>query len=485
LRLLARLSGDRFVPTALTVVFVYGLVQILWGERIPVTGGLGTYDGRRYGEIARDPRREIVEEGLDLFRLQRILPSVVVHLALRATGSSLDISAIVHAFLVLNWILQLLLVFVWRALARAAGLGLRGTWLGFVLLFVNFANLKQPYYYPVLTDTPAVLLGALALLLHLRGRLAALLGLLILASLTWPSLFVSGSLLFFCGPRPLDPQRPPRAPCATASALAALAVVALHWGFVGFSSGGPLAWLSLAVMAAYAAVLAWSLLGSARLFEWRTYSYGVRWPRLVLVLAVFVALRLVLIHASTAPGMTLSRHLRHVFLYNWGKPGLFLLAHAVYFGPVVFLLLLLWPSARDALHGLGLGITAHAVLQLAHSINAESRQLVDGLPLYALVAAMAAERCGFSARHVGLVAALGMILSKAWLPINQGEWRGPSELPAQLYFMNMGPSMTGPAQAVLAAVAFLSLVILWASLPRRPTASSTLSGAPPPARSGP
>jgi hypothetical protein len=479
LRAEARLFGDRFTPMALALVLLYGLLQMRWGERIPASDGLGTYDGRRYGEIARDPRREIAEEGLDLFRLQRILPSAAVHLALRATGSSFETRDIVRAFLVLNCICQVALVLVWRQIARTCGLGPTGTWLGFVLLFLNFANLKQPYYYPVLTDTPAVLLGALAVWLHLRDRPLALFIVILLAAFTWPALFVSASLLFVFDRKGLRAPPPPYLPRALGSALAGLGVALLAGAFLGFDatlSG----WISLGVLIAYAAGVAWSLLGSERLFERGTYLRGLHRGRLLLAVATFVVLRVLLAQASTAPGMTVSRHIRHIFLYNWGKPGLFLLAHAVYFGPVVVLLALYWRVARDALHELGLGLTAYAAFQLGHAINPETRQLVDALPLYALLAAMAGERCGLAARHVLLVAAWGLLASKVWLPINQGAWGAPDALPAQLYFMNMGPSMTKSALLVQAGVVVVAAVVLWAALPPAAAALRAAPGRPAP-----
>jgi hypothetical protein len=461
-----------FLPAALALVLLYGVVQIAWGERIPVTDGLGTYDGRRYGEIAKELRREVLEDGLDLFRLQRILPSVLVHGALAAAGSDFSTGDVVLAFLVLNLIVQLGLVVVWDRLAGVAGLGPRGRWVGLSLLFLNFAMLKQPYFYPVLTDTPAVLLGASALLFHLQGRTAALFAVLLVAAFTWPSLFVSGSLLFVFGRTPVDGPSPPPAPRALVAAAVAVALPALHAWLLAPAPWGPRVVASLAVLGAYAAAVAWSLLGSARLFDLRTWTEAVRPWRVAVVVAVFVALRVALTQASTAPGMTYGRHLRHLFLYNSGQPGLFLLAHVVYLGPVVLVVLLLWPTVRTTLHRLGLGVTACAAFQLAHAINTETRQLVDVLPLLALLGAVALEERGIRTWAAAALALLGAFTSKAWLTINQGPWGGPYEHPAQRYFMNMGPSMTRESVAVQAAVALAALVLVWVlSRPTRPRAA--------------
>jgi hypothetical protein len=62
------------------------------------------------------------------------------------------------------------------------------------------------------------------------------------------------------------------------------------------------------------------------------------------------------------------------------------------------------------------------------------------------------------------VAALGLVGSKAWLTINQGEWGDAFQFPAQYYFMNMGPSMNAltlklQAAAALGALGLLSRLI--------------------------
>lgn len=462
---------DRFTILALALVFLYAVGQIVWGERIPLTEGLGTYDGRRYGEIARDFRREVFVDGLDLFRLQRVLPSAIVHVALAAAGSSFPSAEIVRGFLVLNAALQLLLVPLWRGIARAVGLGDRGTWLGFLLLFLNFANLKQPYFYPVLTDTPAVFLGALMLWLYLRTRPFILLAVLLMAAFTWPSLYFSGALLFIGSREPVDGPTPLPLARGMVAALAGAAPVAFHLGLLGGVETSAPVVVALAVIAAYATAVAWSLLGSRRLFEGATYRRGVSVPRLLVVAGLFLGLRLLLVYASTAPGMTFSRHVRHLFLYNSGKVGLFLVAHAVYFGPVALLMLLLWPCVRDQIHRLGLGMTAYAAFHLAHAINTESRQLVDGLPLYALLVALAAEARGVRTAQVIAVGLTGLVASKAWLPINQRPWGPATEMPAQLYFMNMGPSMTPLTLAVQAGAVCVMLAVLWTVFRRPPAAA--------------
>lgn len=454
----------------MAALLLYGVLQIAFGERIPVTDGLGTYDGRRYGEIAMEFHREVFEDGLDLFRLQRIIPSAIVHFGLRAIGAALDPPNVVRAFLVLNLACALALALTFHALAVTARLSGSAAGLGYALLFLNFANLKQPFFYPVLTDSPAMLLGALCLLFHLRRQRRALFATLMVAAFSWPALFMSGSILFFVDDVVVDPA-PARPRPRTALALATAGFLALLAITLGPAPGAPLEILSLGGLAAYGGVVAWTLSGRARLFTVAAWREAVSVPRLALVVAIFLALRFGLEAASTHPGMTLGRHIRHLFLYNSGRPGLFLLAHAVYFGVVAILLVVAWTRVSRSVHGFGLGLWAFTAFQAGHFINTESRQLADVLPLLVLLVVKALDEGEEGAwPHPGVVVLAGLVLSKFWLPINIGEWGDPYQIPAQLYFMNHGPSMTLVTGGVQAAVVAMVILGLAASKGRKPQA---------------
>ena len=147
------------------LLLAYGVVQILWGEAIESTGGLGFYDGRRYGEIAMDFHGQVFREGLDAYRLQRVLPSAIVHAWLRvdrpAPGRAARARHVPH----LQPADLLVTAAAWAAIARAMELRSAVLLARLRLLFLNFANLKMPFYNAVLTDTTALVLGTLLVLL--------------------------------------------------------------------------------------------------------------------------------------------------------------------------------------------------------------------------------------------------------------------------------------------------------------------------------
>src|SRR5579871_1376568 len=107
-------------------------------DRIPVNGGLG-YDGIFYTEVARDPYQRIFLEGVDDYRIIRILPSLVVHAALKLLGIPITDPNILDAFALLNVGMIVITAWLWCLLARRLGIGVAGKWFGFVGLFFSFA----------------------------------------------------------------------------------------------------------------------------------------------------------------------------------------------------------------------------------------------------------------------------------------------------------------------------------------------------------
>ena len=450
-----------FLPTAFALVLAWGAFQLGWGETIQVTEGLGFYYGRRYGEIAQDFPRQVFTEGLDAFRLQRVLPSGVVYLALRGLGVRRDPQHVRDAFQLLNLACLLTTVVAWHGITRRVGIAEPGAWLGFCLLFLNVANLKMPYYIAVLTDTSALALGALLVYFHVSSNAVGMLAVLLLAAFTWPPLFLFGSFLFAFPSAPLPDKDDGRG-----RSRVAVAAALLFCGLLVFyrdALSRELLSLTLVILLGYVFGVARGLSSNPALFERATYFGGLARRRAACVAAVFVVIQLGIHAASTAPGMTLPRHLRNLVLWVTARPGIFFVGHVVYFGLVAVLLLALWPVVPRALFRFGLGMTLYVGALFAHSVNCESRQLIEGLPAYVLLAVSAAEAVRWPRWATWVVAGLGLAGSKVWLSINQGVFGSPFEYPAQLFYMNHGPSMTDATYGIQGGIVVLLMLSALAS----------------------
>lgn len=114
------------------MVVLYGLIAICFGERIGVNEGRG-WDGCYYADIAADFYGQVFPHRLDGYRIQRIVPSAVVHYSLRLLHlPTTNLDTIIRAFQVYNLLLLVVTVYLWNGIAGRLRLRSRGTWLGFV-----------------------------------------------------------------------------------------------------------------------------------------------------------------------------------------------------------------------------------------------------------------------------------------------------------------------------------------------------------------
>jgi hypothetical protein len=472
----ARRRADwAFLVIALSLVTAFGLAQIAWGERLSPGRGLG-WDGRFYARMAQDFPRVVFEEGLDAYRLQRVVTPGVVYLGMRAFGLPRDDAHVVDAFAVYNLLLLLATVVVWRGIVRAAGLGEGALWLGFLLLFANFANLKMPYYYPVLTDTTAVFLGALLVYFHLRDSTAGMLGVMAVGAFSWPSFLVLGGLLFLFPRTSLGPPQAPRRPWHLVAGGAAAAFLVVH---LLLTAGDVLPprpdsvrppsldrlVYSVPLSMAYIVVVAASLLGHADLLRLRTYRVPAF--RLAAWLALLLASRLVVGTLARGRGpLDFQGFLWQVTHQSIIEPGLVVVAAAVYLGLVALIALVCWRRFCRAAHHLGVGMTLFVCAILAQSLTTEPRQVVHGLAALVLVTVSAVEGVRWPAWGRWLLVALALFGSKVWFGINHEGFAGKDKTwsyPAQYYFMNLGPWMereTFRVQGLLAVAAGLLVLVV-------------------------
>src|SRR5688572_6201939 len=196
-------SWIRFTLPASALLVAAGLAQLAWGERVPVSRGAG-WDGREYAQVAADPQGALEAGRIDRYRIRRLMPSLLAHATLAVVDRAATVGRLARVFGYWNIAFLVLTCGAWASIARSAGISWRGRWLGFVLLFVNFATLRMPFYYPILTDCAALFLGAALLLFHLRGRTVAMAATLLMASFTWPALVLFGAPLFVFPRRPLE-----------------------------------------------------------------------------------------------------------------------------------------------------------------------------------------------------------------------------------------------------------------------------------------
>jgi hypothetical protein len=158
------------------------------------------------------------------------------------------------------------------------------------------------------------------------------------------------------------------------------------------------------------------------------------------------------------------------------KPGVFLIAHLVVFGPAFFLLLWYLRPVVDAAarHSAGAALFLSAVLVL--SLNPESRTMTFTYPLVMTFLCIAIQEFNISWRFVIAFLVCSLLLSRCYLSLNAlgMEEVGPGPLtdygallrfPWQWMFMNIGPWMGWVGYVANLAMVGLVAAVLFALRP--------------------
>ena len=470
------------------LVFAVCLANLLFAERILLSEGLGM-DGTNYGAIAARFHEQVFVEGVNEYYLKRAAPSAIVHFGLRLFGQPTDFRHVVLGFQVYNLLLLVAAALLWRGIANELRLGMGARWLGFIALFVNYANIKHAYYMPVFTDVTAFALGTGYAWSWLARRQLALLALTIVGAFCWPIASLSGAILLLFPRRDDGPARPAeRTPLPTIASLGiALALLA------GFSymyyvrdlrkvGQGPtippiesLVPLAMLVYGAWVFFAYRGLLAGLGV-QWilRTMR-GVRWTHVAFAL-VAMAVPALVIRALAAPDVAILNtrgFLRSVIYLPNARPFVNFVSHVVWFGPALWLVVFFWRDIGARARALGPGAIAFLGFALFVALTPESRQSNLACPLLVALLCWTLDERGVPAAVNWFLAITGLALSKFWLRINtdeavayalSGQLGFTDEQSAtqyRYYYLSQGPWMSNYWYVIQGAVVLALGAALW------------------------
>lgn len=441
------------------------------GERIWRANGHG-WDGTAYADMVQDFDGE-VRAGLDSYRVPRILPSLILNKALWLLQIEATDHVVVVAFIVLNVLLVGLTAWMWTWVADEMSISLGGKWLGTFGLIVNFSILKHAAYYPVLTDVGGAALSMAMVYCYVARRHLMLFAVTVLGMFTWPTLLMQGAgLLLF--PRPTEAIPTTRAPWRLNYLLAGIATgivsytvfkyAGRHYQTWFFVPRNELILFSLAAVPIYLFLGLTPLLDCAnqyRIHRYLTLRFVARSGLVLAGLFAFVMFRQALAAKPTI--MDSKTYVRMISVIAVLRPANFLLAHVVYFGPIVLLAIFYWRSVCRQVNLLGQGFLVAVTIGIVHSIDAESRHMVSVLPLLIPVVVKAIDHRGWSWPQYGCIGVLALFMSKFWLTINQGPFTGNALVfPDQYYFMSHGHAMNDDMYFIQGAVILAAAVLIYA-----------------------
>jgi len=418
-------------------------------EKIPLRNGLG-YDGVGYAAIARNIGALLTGSlPLDALTFNRFLPSLLCGLTLHGLGISPTDQAIVAFFAIYNMLLLTAGAFLWASISTLSGFSVRGCWLGFLAIFCSHASLKYNIYYSVITDVTALSLGLVMLWAFLQRRNLLVAVATVLGSATWPTLLPVGLLLLVFPARPMPPSPPAPRRTALFLTMLLLLVSGCYLHLPDSLQPGTVAPLAGAAVLVVVIVPALFLLcNTATFFSLRTLLPVLSPWRLLfaggLTVAVLVTLREITGNNSSI--LTLATgYFFQIIQIGLRFPGEFLIAHTLYYGPWVLLLVLHFSTAAQVARNTGLGMVLVCALAVVQSITPLSRQLIAVMPFLAFlcVAAMDKQPC-LMRRFLFWFAVVSLIVSKAWMRFSTDPGNPEGTFSFDWYVSSTGAWMTFP-----------------------------------------
>jgi len=474
-------------------------LQCAQGDLIEENNGLGS-DGWWYCQFARelpkwlnssDPAHQIPYE-----RLQRILPSAAVWAAFQALDITEPSDAqIVKAFRWLNALSLAVSVLLWQLVGNRLDLQWPGRWFGFLAIFASCGFAKWLWYYPVLTDVATLPLAMLLLLAFLRRSLV------FMAIVTIPGSFVCSTLsfwsmpLFLCltavRPRPAGAAEQWKVNLITAVCVmigvAAIIQIQFFTEFprVTYKLKTQMQLLPLSILAAAAylwfagrPLVAWKPFVRPRLLARAFFTPGM-------AVWIGVTLSIKAISEMIMPGsssQSTQSTLGLVFgdqfsIFGRGTvlPLWFMVAHVLYFGPVVLVCVLRWKELCRRFGEQGLAMLLFTGMIVVLGLDSESRHLYVGLPFLVAFAAKEIEELRPRRIFWWSFAALTLAFSASWLAIRHlwCVWTGQSpQLDDEYYSHFCGPFSVYDVYGEHAAYALLALGLLYLCLRPSPDSSA-------------
>jgi hypothetical protein len=472
-------------------MLIYCIYAVLFAEKIPVHNGLG-WDGHLYARVIKNFGDHFSENRFEQYTVGRMLPLLIIYYSMKIFNISITDQNIVWQFQILNSALIILSVYLWVKIASRLNLTQTGLWLGFVALFVNFAILKNAFYYPVNLDPFTLFLGLLLLLAFLKKNSVAILVLSVVGAFVSPTMVYFGLTLFIFGLHELS-----RAPLRfklnyVAAGLICMAMLGgiiyiLYFNrfFLGGEAVEPITSLipiSVASLLIFLYVLFSQLLNTDSLFRLRKLLGSITVLKLILAAGGLIAVQLI-VRRLGAPNQDQYRtpiYVKTILRLSIAKPFIGIISFVTWFGPLIFMAVINWKRLAEQIHKYGYGLLFFFCGFLLLFLDSESRHIILFYPFLCAFTLKSLDRAEPNKYFMIAFALLSVIFSKVWFPINPipEEPGNLWEFPMQKYFMNIGPWMSNRPYVIQGLGTLFSFVVLFYLGKMRTSAKLKISLAP-------
>jgi hypothetical protein len=434
----------------------YGLFYILFQEKYPANNGFGT-DGYVYLTFVTDFTKSPF---FDSYYIHRVFPSFTIRAVLSLFSLELSPVNVFNSYEVLNLLSIVCSAYFIKKILLFLNIGFKNQLLAFTLLFVNFALLKWPFYFPVMTDTIAFALSIMLLYFYLKNNIAGVVLITILLAFTWPMGYYQGLLLIAFPYKRIEYLSLPLFSKMTVYVLSAfIFIISFILIIIIGKADTHLIYvpkidrmlLPLSVVFAIVIYLGYGkLFLNARIFNIAYFYESLKVKRIGLSVGVFLLVSFFIrsLELPVSGFYPTSAILENPLVHSLVRPLLTIVSHFTFFGVFICLLIIFWKRFAAIIGTMGWGLIGAFALNLyLYGIMPESRTLMNLFPWALVFLIYAINDLSFSNLFYVLISFLCLIISRIWLPINLEDVslidkNGSIDFPNQKFYMNMGPWMS-------------------------------------------
>jgi hypothetical protein len=445
------------------------LVSIsFFGERITLNNGLG-YDGStRFAPAVRTYKEKILDRTIDSYYLQRLIPSILVDAICKSLD--LDVSEdknIVNGFEILNLISLLTSIFIFLKISIYFQISPILEFLFFIFLFFNLPNLKILFTNPVTTDGLAFCLGMFSVYgLFCKKKYILFLSLLF-GSFTFPSFFYIGLIVlvfwnidnipsYFLKKRlfsKLVLLSPLIGTIGIAFSLGLLLMWKGQWISMFYSLKYQLPNKVLILPSIILAIVYLYYILKVLVIKYKFDFLNFKksetliplkffFLNFIYTLLTFTAFTYLLSFYRPAK-LTLESYFATLAFFPIVNPLIFLVNHLIYYGPVIFLLIIFYKKAAHLISKLGLTYVFIFIIFSVMALNSESRRYINVFPFFAIVVMLSVRKLNFNFNDILFFGISSLIMSRIWYQFFIDGTFNPSneilEFPMQRFMMASGP----------------------------------------------
>jgi hypothetical protein len=165
--------------------------------------------------------------------------------------------------------------------------------------------------------------------------------------------------------------------------------------------------------------------------------------------------------------------IEYILLSSLTEPFIFLVAHTLYYGPVVLLLLFFWRPFCQSIQEFGIGLRLFVILNFLLSIGPQSRYQINAITIFVILLARLLDRSFLRNQSFTFWVLLSLLYSKVWYTFNtapqvdDGTMDILLRFPLQHYFTNSGPWMSHQMYLIQGSIVLVTAILLYFFLVRK------------------